>query len=105
MMSEEQISVVIEVLKKSDQALVSLNSLICPVRSMVPDSNRDQVMRWLIEELKNRRIIEYALGFQSLAKRPAFFYATSFTLSEEFFKEYCDSRRTRLIHCQLDMFS
>ena len=104
MMSEEQIQQVIEVLQASRQTLVFLDSLICPVRSVVPSSERDQVMRWLIEELKDRDIIEYALGFASLAKRPAYFYATSFTLTDGFFAEHCSPRRPRFTPCQLSLF-
>lgn len=79
---------VIEILKKSDQDLVFLDSQICNVRSVVPKSDYDEVMRELIPKLKYHGVIKGAYGFMSMSRRPPFFYATSFDLTESFFRQY-----------------
>lgn len=92
----ELVEAVIEVLKKSDQELVFLDSQICNVRAVVPHSEYDVVMKEVIVRLKYMGVIEGAYGFMSLSKRPPFFYATSFDLTEGFFNQYKPKKYTQL---------
>lgn len=87
---------VIEILKRSDQTLVFLDSQICPVRSVVPESDYDEVMKELITKLKYHGVIEKAMGFISMSRRPPFFYATSFILTEGFFRQYGPKKYVQL---------
>jgi hypothetical protein len=85
-MDEARINKVIEILSKSDQTLVFLDSIICPVRDYMGDSPRENEMHELVDILKKREIIEYAMGFWSNMETPGYVFIDTFTLTDKFFK-------------------
>ena len=82
-----EVAQVIEILKKSNQTLVFLDSLICPVRSTVGYSERDSKMRQIADELKELNVIKSYSGYASLITRPWHLHISSFVLTEDFFQK------------------
>lgn len=93
---EKEIQDVIRILKKSEQDLVFFNSLICPVRDLVGQSEGDKKMRAILDELEKRKIVEYYSGYWSCSETPGFFYADSLVLTKNFFLKECKGRPKQL---------
>lgn len=100
MITEATIQEMISILKKSDQTLIFLDSLICPVRELIGHSYRDHEMRVLAAELKRRKVIDNWHGYTG-SDLPVHVYASSFTLNKEWFLLNC---RPRITAKQLQLF-
>ena len=87
-MIQETIRQVIEILKKSDQTIIFLDSKICPIRQLVGKSESDVNMKSIAKNLKDLNVIKSFHGFTSMAgPGPCFLYISSFTLTEDFFQK------------------
>lgn len=102
-MDDSVIESVIECLKKSKQRLCWVDTIVTPVREIVPKSPRCENMRAVVKELENRGIIERPGGFMSLANRPAYWVPTSFCLTTKFFNTNCTARKVK--SHQLSLFN
>lgn len=89
-MSNDQLKEqVVEILKRSHQRLVFLDSIICPVRKLIGTRpGDDNEMMEIFNHLKEKGIVESCTGFMSLYVEPHV-YLTSFTLTREFFNKHC----------------
>jgi hypothetical protein len=87
-MDKQLINQVIEILKRSDQRLVWLESIICPVRKLVGEFYKDSKMTEIFNYLYANNIIEDGGGFISRHGEPHL-YITSVTLTSEFFNKNC----------------
>ncbi len=85
--NQEEIDQAIKLLKNSDQTLIFLESIVCPVREYIGKSNLDLKMKALAEELKQRAVIHSYSGY-SAGNFPFHLYITSFTLTKEFFDNH-----------------
>jgi len=88
-MNELLTAQVVNLLKKSDQKLVFLDSKICPIRTLVGKSKKDRKMRTILKGLQDLGILEYYSGFFSLAEPGGFMYCTSAVLTKEFYNAHC----------------
>jgi len=84
---------VIGILKKSNQSIVFLDAIKTPIRELVGKSARDCMMAQIADQLKVDGIISGSYGFMSMACTKPYFYATSFSLTDEFFNEHCKGNR------------
>ena len=99
-LTHEDFKNAIEILKRSQQTLVFLDSLICPIRELIGSSRDDIKMIKLKNLLEQHGIIDNALGFWSLAScktegcsPKGHIHFTSFSLNEEWFKKNCNTHR------------
>ena len=92
---------VVQMLKKSDQHLVFLDSTQVPLRKLMGKSHRDKEMHKLYGRLKELGVIESGSGFASLADGyPTYTYLTGFYLADSFYEEHCKPRH----YVQLKLF-
>jgi len=85
--SSIEIEKVINILKKSDQTLIFLDSKVCPVRNFIGQSERDSKMKALAEELKRKGVIKQYLGYM-VCSVPSFLHIDSFSLTQDFFQKH-----------------
>ena len=93
---ETLIASVVRELKKWDQTLGWFNQKNGGIRPLVGNSPADQKMIAVLEELKKRGIIKSWTGFISYSEIPAFTYASSCTLTKEFFKSNQPAKQLQL---------